>query len=215
MARPLRAVIFDVDGVLVRSMEKHHAAYQRAFDTVGARIGQDEVFEHEGRRNREVVERLAEARRLGLPKEKLDELSRIKQETFRSFGPMPFYPGARELVESLHARGLKVAAVTGTSRANVDHHLGDLVRRFSAIVAGEDYENGKPHPEPYRRALDKLGIAPDEAVVVENAVLGIRSAKAAGLRVIAVASTMPREALREADVIVGTIGDVAAAIGGE
>lgn len=208
MARELRAVIFDVDGVLVRSMEKHHEAYQRAFETVGARIGQDEVFENEGRRNREVVERLAEARRLSLPKEKLDELSRIKQDAFRAFGPMPFYPGAKELVESLHARGVKVAAVTGTSRANVEHHFGDLAGRFSLIVAGEDYAKGKPDPEPYRRALESLGVSPDEAVVVENAVLGIRSAKAAGIRVVAIASTMPREALREADVIVSDIRDV-------
>jgi beta-phosphoglucomutase len=204
----LRAVIFDVDGVLVRSMESHAAAYQRVFAEIGVPIRPEEVFANEGRRSREVIQSLAEERGLGLSDAKLDEMNRRKQAAFYAFGPAPLYPGVVDLLDALDAHGIRYAAVTGTNRANVEHHLGPLVARFAAVVTSDDVTHTKPNPEPYQAALAKLAVKPQEAVVVENAVLGIRSAKAAGLRVVAVASTMPRDALRQADVVVRAIPEV-------
>lgn len=204
----LRAVIFDVDGVLVQSMEKHHEAYLKAFEHLPtAPVRAEEVFANEGRRSREVIEALAEARHLSLSKEELDEMNRRKQETFFGFGPLPLYPGVPDLVGTLKDHGLLVAAVTGTNRKNVDNHLGPLTRRFDAIVTADDVKRTKPHPEPYLAALAKLDVEPDEAVVVENATLGIRAAKAAGMRVIAVTSTLPAGMLREADFVVDRVAD--------
>lgn len=211
---PLRAVIFDVDGVLVRSMERHHEAYQRVFDELGLTIAQREVFANEGRRSREVIESIAKARGLDLSKERLDELNKLKQRTFASFGPMPKYPGVDTLVHDLHAKGLKLAMVTGTARVNVENHLNDLTHKFDVIVTADDVTHTKPHPEPYLAALAKLGLTGDEAVVVENAPLGITSAKAAGLRVIAITSTNAADALKDADAIVAKVADVAGVVEG-
>lgn len=208
----LRAVIFDVDGVLVRSMENHARAYEAAFQDIGVRIDASEVFANEGRRSREVIESLANARGLSLADEKLDEMSRRKQSVFYSFGPAPLYPGVETFLETLDAHGLQYAAVTGTTRANVEHHLGPIAQRFAAIVTSDDVKRTKPDPEPYLAALQRLRLRPEEGVVVENAPLGIQSAKAAGLRVVAVTSTNPRHALRQADVVVPGIPDVWAAV---
>lgn len=204
----LRAVIFDVDGVLVQSMERHYEAYSRAFALEGIEIRPEEVYANEGRRSREVIESLVEARTLSFSKERLDELNTVKQRTFFGFGPLPLYPGARRLVERLKDSGRKVAAVTGTNRANVDNHLGEIIERFDVIVTADDVKRTKPDPEPYLSALEKLSLPASAAIVVENATLGIRSAKAAGIRVCAVTSTLPAHMLKDADVIVPTIADV-------
>lgn len=205
---PLRAVIFDVDGVLVQSMERHHEAYRKAFEPLGVEIHRHEVYANEGRRSREVIEALAKERGMTLHPTQLDEMNRAKQQAFAGFGPLPLYPGARELIDALHARGLRLAAVTGTARANVDNHLRDILPRFDVVVTADDVARTKPDPEPYLAALGKLGVDAPHALVVENATLGIRAAKAAGLRVVAVTSTLSRDALREADVVVERVGDV-------
>lgn len=209
----LRAVIFDVDGVLIQSMERHFEAYEAAFAPRGVVVTREEVFANEGRRSREVLEAIAQDRGLALTPAELDALAKRKQEVYASFGRLPFYPGVEGLVASLRARGLRLAAVTGTSRVNVDTHLGPLTRSFDVIVTADDVKRTKPHPEPYLAALAKLDVDAADAVVVENATLGVRSARAAGLRVIAVTSTLPAEALKEADAVVPIVADVEKALG--
>lgn len=205
---PVKAVIFDVDGVLVRSMERHAEAYAAAFAPYGVRIEPHEVFRHEGRGSREVAVALARERGLGLTGAQLDALADHKQRVFASFGPMPKYAGVDDLVERLRARNLRLAMVTGTKRVNVESHFGEWLARFEAIVTADDVTRTKPHPEPYAKALEKLGLAASEVVVVENAPLGIRSAKAAGVRVVAVTTTNPPDALKGADVVIARIGEL-------
>src|SRR5439155_11873466 len=146
----------------------------------------DEVFQNEGRRSKEVIETLAKAHSLRLTPEQFEEMSQKKQKIFFSFGPLPLYPGVPEILAKAKSEGLKLAAVTGTNRPNVEQHLGVLARKFDAIVTQEDVRLTKPDPEPYLSALHKLGLKASEAIVAENAPLGIRSAKAAGLRVVAI-----------------------------
>lgn len=205
---PLRAVIFDVDGVLVQSMERHHEAYRRAFADLRVEIKKEEVFANEGRRSREVIESLARVRGLRLSEEELASMNKKKQEAFFAFGALPLYPGVPELLAKVREAGLRLAAVTGTARVNVDNHLGNLTKRFDVIVTADDVKSTKPHPEPYLAALQKLGVGPGDVVVVENATLGIKSAKAAGCRVVAVASTLPRAQLaNEAGIVVDKVAD--------
>lgn len=204
----LKAVIFDVDGVLVRSMEKHAEAYAAAFAPYGVTIEQHEVFRNEGRGSRDVAVSLAKERDMGLTKEQLDAIAKEKQRVFQSFGPMPKYPGVDALIESLQARGLRLAMVTGTNRANLKNHFGEWLSHFEVIVSADDVTHTKPHPEPYLKALEKFGLSAADAVVVENAPLGIQSAKAAGLRVIAITTTNGADALKEADTVVASIQDV-------
>lgn len=209
----LSAVIFDVDGVLVRSMEKNAEAYRETFKPLGIRIEPGEVFEHEGRGSRELIDRLARAHGLVLSHEQLDAAVTEHRDALESFGTLPLYPGVEDLLRSLTHRGLRLALVTGNWRERALAHFGDLAPLFDVVVSAQDVSHTKPHPEPYERALRELGLPEDRVVVVENAPLGIESAKAAGLRVIAVTTTNPRASLAAADLIVPDLAGVAKALG--
>lgn len=208
----MKAIIFDVDGVLVKSMEKHHEAYAAAFRPHGVEIEQHEVFRNEGRGSRDVAVALDKERGLGLTEGELDAVAKEKQRVFASFGPMPKYPGVDEIIASLRERGYRLAMVTGTSRTNIGNHFGPWLENFEAIVTADDVTRTKPDPEPYLQALAKLSLPAEECIVVENAPLGIQSAKAAGLRVIAITSTNPADALKGADHIVASVADVERAL---
>lgn len=204
----LKAVIFDVDGVLIQSMEKHAEAYAAAFAPYGVKVEPHEIFRNEGRGSRDVAVAINREKQAGLDEATIDKIAKEKQRVFASFGPMPKYPGVDELIARLHARGLKLAMVTGTSRFNIGHHFGGWEKAFEVVVTADDVKRTKPDPEPYLAAVAKLGVAKRDAIVVENAPLGIQSAKAAGLRVIAVTSTNPPEALKQADVIAEKVADI-------
>ena len=104
------------------------------------------------------------------------------------------HDGALELVDAVRERGARTALVTSSYRALVDpalHWLG--IDRFDTVVVGDEVSRGKPHPEPYLTACERLGVGPDEAVVIEDAPSGIAAAEAAGCTVVAVPSVSPIE----------------------
>ncbi|HLD69311.1 MAG TPA: HAD family phosphatase, partial [Candidatus Omnitrophota bacterium] len=103
---------------------------------------------------------------------------------------------------------------TGTSRHELHRILPDyLYNLFSVVVTGTDVKNGKPHPEPFLKALKLLKIKSSEAVVIENAPLGIQSAKKAGLRCFALASSLPKQFLHEADAVFSSIKEMRGRVG--
>ena len=208
MKRTLRALVLDADGVLVRSMERNAEAYQKALAPLGIEISEDEVFENEGRRSRDLIDVVARSHGRVLAPDELDELAHRHQQIFVSFGRMPLYPGVERFLRSLRRSGPRLALVTGNWRENVTRTFGELTALFDAIVTAEDVAKTKPDPEPYRTAVAKLGLTGDGVVAVENAPLGIRSAKAAGLVVIAIASTNPADRLGEADAVVARLSHV-------
>lgn len=212
MASGLLAVLFDVDGVLVRSMERNAEAYQTALEPLGIRVDPQEVFANEGRRSRELIDLLARSRGVILTETQLDERTRRHHEAYAGFGPMPLYPGVAELLRSLRRRGLRLALVTGNWRANAIAPFGDLADLFDVLVSAEEVSHTKPDPEPYLRALADLHVRAEEAVVVENAPLGVRAAKAAGLRVVAITTTNPAESLGEADLVVRDVREIGTAL---
>jgi HAD superfamily hydrolase (TIGR01509 family) len=124
---------------------------------------------------------------------------------------VPFFPGARELVQSLAAE-VPVAIASGALRSEIEHILegAGLRVHFTAIVGAEDVEHGKPHPEPYLTAMARLyskapGLRPEQCVVVEDTMTGIASALAAGMKVVGVAQTYPAEELRAAHLVVDSV----------
>lgn len=114
----------------------------------------------------------------------------------RAIPQAPLYPEIPGLLEGLRHRGVASALVTGASRERIEHSLPALVRdHMQTIVTSSEVTHTKPHPEPYLTALAALAADPGTAVVVENAPLGIASAQAAGLRCVAVTTTLPASEL--------------------
>jgi HAD superfamily hydrolase (TIGR01509 family) len=110
-------------------------------------------------------------------------------------------PGIEPLLYDLRGRGYLLGLVTGSARSVVDESLvpTGVASFFEVIVAGDEVAAGKPDPEPYHTAAARLGIPPDQCLAVENAPLGIASAKASGMGCVALQTTLPAEQLSAAD----------------
>lgn len=197
----MKAVIFDMDGVLVDSMPYHAEAWKQAFLTAGIRIEREDIYELEGSNHRQIVDIIFRRFNRTPAEEDIQELNRIKVEIFNRIEHAVPFEGIKELLESLRTR-YRLAVVSGSNRKTVH----DLINRFfpdtfDVVIDGDEAAESKPSPAPYLRAVEKLGIPAEHCVVVENAPFGIRAAKRAGLRCIAVPTYLDRGKLKEADVI--------------
>lgn len=201
-----KAVLFDLDGVLLDSMPYHVLAWQEVFGRYGAQIEPDEIYSREGSRTAEMARMVAENHGLDLSETERTQLIQEKSMLYNELSRAEMMAGVVELIEELKRRRIWIAIVTGTFRENLLRVMpADLVRQFDVIITGGDVQNGKPHPEPYLKAAEKLGLSPEDCVVVENAELGIASGKAAGMFCIGVTSTQTEEQLKQADLIVSDL----------
>jgi HAD superfamily hydrolase (TIGR01509 family) len=130
---------------------------------------------------------------------------------------MTLIPGSREFIQKAHEKGLKLGLTTSALLENQQRafDMFDLWPFFSTIVTGQDIVHGKPHPEPYLKTAEKLGVAPANALVIEDSVHGVRSGKAAGCRVAAITTSFPRERLLEveADYVVDSYAELNSLLG--
>ncbi len=199
----IKAVIFDFDGVLVDSMQHHVDAWQSVFREYGITLTPQEILEREGEKARLTTRSIARNHGIELNDDEVERLIRKKRKIYRSNAQRRIRPLARTVVADCRHRGYKTAIVTGSVRDNLEWALPpEELELFDVIITADAVRLGKPHPEPYLSAAEKLGVSPQECLVIENAPLGIRSAKAAGMQCIAITTTLPADHLREADWII-------------
>jgi len=185
-----KAIFFDMDGVLFDSMKFHARAWTKAMIDIGIPFTEHEAYMHEGRTGHSTID-LAFNREYNrdATEDEKQEIYRIKSRYFESFGQSPTMPYANELLHKVKSQGLQIFLVTGSGQASLldglQVHFPNIFRK-ERMVTAFDVSQGKPHPEPYLQALKKSGFSRAEVAVVENAPLGVESAKAAGLFVIAV-----------------------------
>ena len=178
-----RLAMFDMDGVLYNSMPLHVEAWKRMMAEHSQPLADDAIYLHEGRTGRNTVEIL-----LG-PGNDGAKMYERKCQIFESFPKPPVMPGAVDAVIAARLAGLETIVVTGSGQ---DAILSRLDKDFHGLfktgwmVTGRDVVHGKPDPEPYLRGLRNAGMTPDEAIVVENAPLGVAAGHASGCQVMAV-----------------------------
>ena len=205
-----RAILWDMDGVLVNSMEFHYQAYREVLAEFGRDLPREEYLTSLiGLRNYIILRRL-----LGdLPQEEIERLMSAKEEAFRRRvrGNVKPLPGAAELVQRAHEAELKQAIVSSTPCENIELVVDSLGLRlmFHTLVGEEDAQHGKPDPEGFLVAGEGLSVSPRECVVLEDAPEGIAGGKAAGMRCIGVTTTRQAEKLIEAgaDLVVASLED--------
>ena len=210
MTVPASAVIFDMDGVLVDSSALHERAWREYLRTSGLPEPEDGVRSLFGRRAIEAVAMLHGLEPTSPRAEReLDLLQRNVAELAEE-EPVRPSPGARNLLVALRAQSRPVAIATSATRPTADRWLGDLASLVDTIVTADDVVQGKPHPEIYLQAADHLRVPPTACVVVEDAVVGVQAATAAGMRVFAVLGTADEAALRSAgaSAVVSRLGHV-------
>jgi HAD superfamily hydrolase (TIGR01509 family) len=184
----LRAVIFDMDGVIVDSHPVHREAWRLFLRTLGRSVSNTDLdFVLDGRKRGEILRHF-----LGeLSEHEIQEYGKKKDEYFRQAAlQVKPVPGVVEFVDTLHSAGIATAIATSASESRTRHTLERLLLfdEMNVIVTGDDVALGKPDPSIYRLSCKRLHVAPDDALAVEDAVSGIQAANAAGLNCIGVAS---------------------------
>ena len=208
----ITAALIDMDGVLYDSMPSHAEAWHSMLAEKGIRSTKEEFFLYEGMTGADIVEliMMREFGRHATPEEKKNFYAR-KSEFFTRYGERKPMPGASEMTALLHDNGIRTVLVTGSGQASL---LNSLDKDYPGIfpsdrrVTAHDVANGKPNPEPYLKGAEKAGVTPAEAIVIENAPLGVRAGKAAGCFTVAVTTgPIPREAFEKegADIIFPSI----------
>lgn len=188
---PPRAVLFDFDGTLADTENHHVAAWQRTFALMGWAIEDSVCAKAMEQDDRAFLSDIFNRKKV-LGGDVEGWVGRKQELTVRLLRDTPrLYPGVRELIERL--MHIPLAVVTTTWRENVVAVLSSagLVDAFRLIVAKEDVKAPKPDPEPYRLAVETLGIMPSDAVAFEDSPTGLASARAAGVHTVAVGHRRP------------------------
>lgn len=202
----IRAVLFDFDGVLIQSIEDHHRSWNAVFKDHGVNISWEEFASLEGQSLFWISERLCLNH--GIAPEYAEAIALRKNEIYKKSAEIKFYPGALDLLDELK-KDFALALVTGAHRDRFDHSVTATFKStFQTIVTADDVHSRKPSPEPYMKASENLKTVAAECVVVENAPFGIESAKRAGMRCIALRTTLKDEALKGADWIVDDVTQI-------
>ncbi len=201
------AVLFDLDGVIVDSREHHLAAWHQLAREFALAHEPDYFTKTFGLRNDPILRGIVP----DAPRVLLDEMALRKEELFRAAarGHLEMLPGVPGLLDLLDEQSVPKAIVTSAPRLNLDMMLETLgiADRFDALVSEEDAERGKPDPQGFLVAAERLGFAPEHSVVIEDAPAGLEAAKRGGMRAIGVTTTHPAAALGDADLVVDTLSD--------
>jgi HAD superfamily hydrolase (TIGR01509 family) len=199
-----RGAIFDWDGVIINSAAHHEISWERLARESGKLLPANHFKRGFGMKNEVIIPELlgwttvpVEIRILSLRKEA------IYREVIREQG-ITALPGVELWLRMLRDAGIPCVIGSSTHRENITTTLGvlGLEEFFADIVTAEDVKRGKPDPEVFLTAAKRIGVDPADAVVFEDALVGIAAAKAAGMRVAAVATTEPKDKLAHADWVV-------------
>ena len=208
-----RGAVFDWDGVIINSAAQHELSWERLAKECDKPLPENHFKRGFGMKNEVIIPELlgwatdpVEIRILSLRKEA------IYREVVREQG-MTALPGVKQWLGTLRAVGIPCVIASSTHRENITTTLDVLGLEpfFAEIVTAEDVKRGKPDPEVFLTAAHRIAVEPGDAVVFEDALVGIAAAQAARIRVVAVATTEPKEKLAHADWVVDRLDELSVA----
>jgi len=198
-----------MDGVIADTAPYHFRAWQQVFQKRGVNFTEADFKHNFGQRNDTIIKNT-----LGqdTPQSEIETISREKETSFRNMARQRIkpLPGAITLIKELAGHGFKMALVSSAPMANIKLVITSLNIKdyFPIVVSGKDVTEGKPSPQGFLLAAERLGVRPDSCIVVEDAIAGVAAAKRAGMHCLAVTNTHPRKSLLEADLVVDTLAEV-------
>ena len=188
-------------------MEQHLEAWQHAFRRFNALVKELDFYQLEGRGVKSVVENLTD--KYGVDSKFKQQIMDEKVAYYNEKFHPEFYDGLYSVLDLLKQKQIELAVVTGGYRDRVSKIINEYFDGyFSAIVTSDDVKNTKPYPEPYLKGATLIGMKTAECLVVENAPMGVQSAKTAGMRVVAITTTLTKNHLKEADFIADSFGEI-------
>lgn len=199
-----KAVLFDMDGVLINSMPNHVIAWQRSMAEFGIHMSLDDAYATEGARGVDTIRMMVKQQQgRDIDEEEAQRMYDVKSRRFAELPLAPVMNGVKGLLRKMKRDGLKIIVVTGSGQRPLIQRLTKEFPQYITedhIITAYDVKHGKPNPDPYLMGLERAGrLRPWEAIVVENAPLGVRAGAAANIFTVAVNSgPLPNEALKEA-----------------
>jgi HAD superfamily hydrolase (TIGR01509 family) len=208
--QPIRAVIFDMDGVLTDSEPLINEAAIEMFREKGVTVQPEDFCPFVGSGEDRYISGVAEKYKLRLD---IPSAKRRTYEIYLDLVPrkLQAFPGVQALVHACREAGLKIAVASSADFIKIQANLNKIglpIQSWDVVVSGEDVAHKKPAPDIFLAAAAKLQIPPAQCVVVEDAVNGVQAAKAAGMRCVAVAHTFSEARLTQADLVRKTIAQV-------
>lgn len=205
--KKIKGILFDFDGVLAETGQDNFNAWKAAMKDFGIVLKGDEYYPLEGMPLKKIAAEYCEKFRID--ESMAEQIVGKKEDYYLKNRHFRLYPYVEELVGLLKSKRIKICLVT----AALSSRLGNTVPReflakFDAVISGEKTKRGKPFPDPYLEGLAGLNLENTECIAVENAPLGIESAKAAGLYCIAICSTLDKPYLSKADKVIAEFKDL-------
>ncbi len=207
---PFKAAIFDLDGVIVDTARFHFLAWKRLAEELGFSFTQRDNERQKGVSRMESLEVLLEVGGItGLSPERKEELATKKNEWYKEFlyemTPAELLPGAKDFLEYLRLRGVRIALASASKNAPIILEKLNITKLFDAIVDGNSVSKAKPDPEVFLQAAERLGIPASQCIVFEDAQAGVEGAKRAGMRVVGIGE---REILKKAEIVVSGFPEI-------
>jgi len=211
---PLRAAIFDFDETMI-DLEPQHAAADRALCRAMGSDYDELPASHLNASGRRIVDEIREMKTWFGWATELSELERLRRDAFDQVcreSEISLLPGVSAAVRAFEKAGLMLAITTSAVRESIEILLKrvGLFDAFPVIVDGSEVEHPKPHPEPYLLTAARLGVSPDQCLVMEDSGIGVRAAKAAGTFCVAVRNpnAKTRQDLDAADLVLDSLEDL-------
>lgn len=204
------AAIFDWDGVIIDSSRQHELSWKKIAAELGHELPPNFFLKSFGMKNEKIIPELL---RWATETDRVSKIARQKEAIYREFikaNGIDALPGVHTLLEALRTALVPCAVGSSSARENITCIIDVLgvSQFFKAIVCGEDVHHGKPNPEVFLIAAKRLGVPPEKCVVFEDAHVGLEAARAAGMKVVGVATTHPADTLQDADIVVNRLTEI-------
>lgn len=205
-----RGAIFDWDGVIINSAEHHELSWERVAEEIGKSLPEGHFKAGFGMKNEVIIPELL---KWESDPGKIHQISLRKEALYREVvieRGIVALPGVESWLHTLRKAGIPCVIASSTHRANIVTTLQvlGLESFFESMVTAEDVKRGKPDPEVFQTAARRIGVEGLGGIVFEDALVGIAAGHAAGMRVVAVTTTNPREILSHADWVVDRLDEL-------
>lgn len=204
-----KAVLFDMDGVIVDSMPYHFISWFETLKKYNVTVSPFDIYEKEGEKCEVCVKRFFKRDKIKCDPKVIEEVLKLRDKLYKQYFKVHLFSDMESVLSKLKEKGFLLAIVTGSNREKVKSMLPKkIISKFDVIIAADMIKRGKPHPDSYLTAAKQLNVNPKECIVVENAPYGIKAAKTAKMFCVAVTTSLPAQYLNQADIICKKVSEI-------
>ena len=204
-----KAVLFDMDGVIVDSMPYHFISWFETLNKYNVTVSPFDIYENEGEKCEICVKRFFKRDKIKCDDKIIEQVLKLRDKLYKKYFKVHLFPDIEQVLNTLKKQGFLLAIVTGSNREKVKSMLPKkIVSKFDVIIAADMIKRGKPYPDSYLTAAKQLKVKPDECIVIENAPYGIKAAKAAKMFCVAITTSLPEQYLKQSDVVCKKVSDI-------